>query len=225
MRLLASLSAIVLVCCSPAFAKRRALPDQIVATPVGNIRITEIKCDHPLGYQFVQGKIVNESNKSWDALYLAMEFHDKNGIIRPKEKPDPLILIQEPSASAGLIANAFGIGATLKFKYQGSAKADNDTFSVTFKFADGRYPVHYRTALTKPISASSLEFHDDVLAISFSLQRTEIDFVLQNNSNDPIKVDWNLVTYISGSGSGIRRLQFGTRMSWRETNCRPTGLR
>jgi phage terminase large subunit GpA-like protein len=34
-----------------------------------------------------------------------------------------------------------------------------------------------RKLLTKPVAASNLEYHDDALAITFSLQKTEIDFV------------------------------------------------
>jgi hypothetical protein len=202
----------VLFFCSPVLAKPRTLPDQIIATPVGNLRITNLKCNHALGFQFVDGKIVNETSKSWDTLYLAMEFQDKNGVVKPKEGPDPIILMHDPSASAGIIVKELGVGKTLKLKYGESAKADNGTFSVIFKFADGRYPVHYRTALTKPVSATNLEYHDDALAISFSLQRTEIDFVLQNNSNDPIKVDWNLVSFVQSWGTSQGVIHKGIKL-------------
>jgi hypothetical protein len=60
---------IILFFCAPIFAKRRALPDQIISTPVGNFRITDLKCLHGLGTQFVDGKIVNDTTKSWDVLY------------------------------------------------------------------------------------------------------------------------------------------------------------
>jgi hypothetical protein len=156
-----------------------------------------------LGFQFVDGNIVNETSKSWDILYLAIDLHDKNGVVKPKEGPDPIIRAHDPSASAGIAVKDLGIGTTVKLRYQEEAKADNDTFSATFKFADGRYPVHYKTALTTPVADTTLKYHDDALAITFSLQRTEIDFILQNNSNDPIKVDWNLVSFVWGTSQGV----------------------
>jgi hypothetical protein len=196
-----------------ALGKPRALPDQIVATPVGNLRITDLNCDHALGFLFVRGNIVNQTSKSWDTLYLAMEFQDKNGVVTPKAKPNPLILISDPSASAGIIATQLGIGQTLKLRYGESARADSSTFSVIFKFVDGRYPVHYQTALTKPVAARNLEYHDDTLAITFSLQRTEIDFVLQNNSNDAIKIDWNLVSFVQSWGTAQGVIHKGIKLA------------
>ncbi len=201
--LTASLALTVLSVCTPALAGRRALPDQIVATPVGNIRITDLKCDHAGLVLIIQGKIVNETSKSWGMLYLGMDFQDKNGIVRPKKGPDPRILAQVPSASAGIVAREFAAGTTLKLNYTEFVKADRDTFSVKFTFADGQYPVRYRAVLTKPVPASALEYQDQALTIAFSLQRTEIAFVLQNKSDDPIKLDWNLVSFVWGTSQGV----------------------
>jgi len=159
----------VIFLCAPLLAKPRTLPDQIVATPVGSLRITNLKCSRALGFQFVDGNIVNETSKSWDILYLAINLHDKNGVVKPKEGPDPIIRAHDPSASAGIAVKDLGIGTTVKLRYQEEAKADNDTFSATFKFADGRYPVHYKTALTTPVADTTLKYHDDALAITFSL--------------------------------------------------------
>ena len=182
----------------PVFANRRALPDQVIPTPVGTFRISDLKCDsiHSLGptVLFVQGKLVNETNKSWDILKLAIEFRDKNGNV--VLKGGPLVYTWRVP---------FGAGTTVKFSHNEFARADKDTLSVKFTFVDGRYPVHYRTALTTPAPSSNLEYRDDKLAISFSLQRSEIDFVLQNNSTDPIKVDWNSVSFIQlgGTAQGV----------------------
>ena len=168
MWLTASLLLAVLSFSIPALAKRRPLPDQTVTTPVGDIKITNLMCDHALGFLFLNGNIVNATTKSWDTLYLAIELQDKNGVVQPKAKPDPIILIGDPSASTGIVATAFVVGTTIKLRYQESAKADNDTLSVKFKFADGRYPVHYRTVLTKPQPTSTMEYNDDALAINYS---------------------------------------------------------
>ena len=213
MWLTASLLLAVLSFSIPALAKRRPLPDQTVTTPVGDIKITNLMCDHALGFLFLNGNIVNATTKSWDTLYLAIELQDKNGVVQPKAKPDPIILIGDPSASTGIVATAFVVGTTIKLRYQESAKADNDTLSVKFKFADGRYPVHYRTVLTKPQPTSTMEYNDDALAINFSLQKTEIDFVLQNKSDDPIKLDWNLVSFIQSWGTSQAVIHKGIKLA------------
>ena len=202
--IIVSLSFTVFFFGSTLVGRPRTLPDQTVTTPEGNVRVTNLSCNHGVGFLFVKGKIINETGKSWDTLYLAMQVRDKNGIVKPKGGPGALILMHDPQASAGIILKEFGIGTTLKLNYQEeSPKTDSETCSITFTYADGSYPVHYRAALTKPAAANNLEFHDNALAVTFSLQKTELDFVLQNNSNDPIKIDWNLVSFVWGTSHGV----------------------
>jgi hypothetical protein len=75
-RLMVSVSLTILCLPTPALAGFRSLPDLVVATPAGNVRITDLKCNHVMGTLLVQGNVVNETNKSWDSLHLAMEFQD-----------------------------------------------------------------------------------------------------------------------------------------------------
>ena len=106
---------IILFFCAPVFGTWLKLPDQTVETPVGNFKITELKCDHHAVGNFlvVNGRIVNETSKSWDTVSLAMEFRDKNGQVKPKASPDPIVLAFDPSASAGITAKNVGKGQTI----------------------------------------------------------------------------------------------------------------
>lgn len=132
---------------------------------------------------------------------MAIEFQDKNGNV--VLKGGPLVYTW---------TGPYGAGATVKFSHTEFAKSDKDTLSVKFTFADGRYPVRYQTALTNPAPSSNLEYHDDKMAIAFSLQKSEIDFVLQNNSTDPIKVDWNLVSFIQAWGTSQGVIHKGIKL-------------
>jgi len=49
---------------SQVFAKKRELPEQVIVTPVGNFRLTNLKIDHALGFQFIDGELLNETNKT-----------------------------------------------------------------------------------------------------------------------------------------------------------------
>jgi len=207
----ASLKMLVFVVflCAPLFAARHKLPDQVVETPVGNFRITNLDCFHGIGQMFVKGRLVNETSKSWDTVSLAMEFRDKNGVIKP--------------APAVLTKKDVGIGQTVKLDmYEGSAKADTGTLSVVFKFGGGSYPVRYRLALSKPAPSETLAFHDDALAISFGFGRTEIDFTLQNNTDDPIKIDWNLVSFVESWGSAQGVIHKGVKLADKQAAKPPT---
>jgi hypothetical protein len=207
-----SLCIIPFLCPATFAAAAYKLPDQIVNTPVGNFRVTNLICDHLFGTLFVDGRIVNETTKSWDTVWLAMEFRDKNGAIRPKQSPEPLILAGDPSASAGLVVQNVVIGKTVKFRYSLDAKADTPTFSAKFKLANGKYPVQYRIALSKSVSSEPLVFRDDALAMAFSLRQTEIGFTLQNNTDVPIKIDWNLVTFVESWGGSQGVIHKGVKL-------------
>jgi len=49
--------------------------------------------------------------------------------------------------------------------------------------------------------------------LTFSLQKTEIDFVLQNKSDDPIKLDWNLVSFIQSWGTSQAVIHKGIKLA------------
>ncbi len=110
----------------------------------------------------------------------------------------------------------------MKLNYHEFAKADKDTFSVKFTFADGQYPVHYKAVLTKPLPGSTLEYQDQALTIAFSLQRAEIDFVLQNKSDDPIKLDWNLVSFVASWGTSQGVIHKGVKLADRQASKTPS---
>lgn len=217
-----SLVFILLLCCGPVLAAHRKLPDQIIETPVGTFRVTNLSCEHGIGFLFVDGSIVNETSKPWDTVWLAMDFQDKNGVVKPKALPSPTIIAAHPSASAGLVAHNVGKGQTIKLRYQESVKADKSTFSVVFTFADGRYPVNYRLALTKPVPSDTLVFRDDALAVAFSPERTELGFTLQNNSDEPIKIDWNLVAFVESWGTSQAVVHKGVKFVDKESTKAPS---
>jgi hypothetical protein len=132
-----------------ALAKRRELPDQVIATPVGNFRIMNLKIDHALGFQFIDGELLNETNKAWDDIWIAVEMTDKNGHVTVKDGLSPRVQAADSQASTGLHARNIPPGQKFKIRYQESAKADNDSLVIVFKYADGRYPVSFKTAMDK----------------------------------------------------------------------------
>ncbi len=206
-----------------AFAGSRTLPDQIVPTPVGNLRVTDLKCNHAGGVLIIQGRIANETGRPFDSLRIAMEFHDKNGLVTKKNpSASSLTSLKTVKGFQGFVAVNVGSGASMKLDYRDFQKADKDTFSVKFSYSDGRYPVHYRAVLTKPVMDKNLEYHNDSLSIAFSLQKTEIEFVLHNNSDEPIKIDWNLVSFVQPNGASQGVIHKGVKLVDRQASKPPS---
>jgi len=207
---------------SQVFAKKRELPEQVIVTPVGNFRLTNLKIDHALGFQFIDGELLNETNKTWDDIWIAVEMTDKNGHVIVKDGLSPRIQTADPQASTGLHARNIPPGQKFKIRYQESAKADNDTLSIVFKYADGRYPVSFKTAIIKPVSSDSMAFQDDAINVTFALDKTSLEFVLLNKSDGPIKIDWNLVSFVEFDGTAQSVIHNGIKLVDRTNPKAPT---
>jgi hypothetical protein len=213
---------LALTCVPQAFAGDRALPDQVISTPIGNIRIANLKVAHVLGFQFIDGQLINETNKTWDNLWLALEMSDKNGRVVVKTPPSAIIVSADPEASSGLHARNLTPGAKFKIKYQEQAKADNDTLAITFKYAAGSYPLSYKVSMVKPLPSDTASFQDDAASFNFALEKTSLSFVLKNKGDAPIKIDWNLVSFVQPDGNAQSVVHNGVKLIDRTAPKAPT---
>ena len=90
-----------------------------------------------------------------------------------------------------------------RFK-RGETKSVNKTFLIEapvisryeLRFKTGEYPAKYTFVLTKPKASSQLIYEDPFLKIEFSITQKQFGFILQNRTENPIKIDWNQVSYV-----------------------------
>lgn len=181
---------------------KRNQPDQTIDTPVGKFTLTKLTTFHMWSTLIIEGDLANETSKTWDNLAFAIELTDKNGKVVPKKPPQPTVLSVDPNASTQMhVLHSFAPGAHIKMKFDiVDIKADGDTLNLAFKYALGEYPLTYKLALTKPSTSDNLLFTDDNIALVFIPGKTSLDFVLQNKSDAPIKIDWNTVSFVSPAG-------------------------
>jgi hypothetical protein len=191
----------------------RDQPAQTVETPVGKFTLTNLRARHTIGILHIEGEIVNETNKSWDYVWVAIEMNDKNGKVTPKIGPSSAVLSADPNASGQFVARNFYPGARFKIKYQkDDVKADGNTLNFAFKYAYGVYPLTYSLALVKPAVSDSLNFKDDAITLAFVQGKTALNFALQNNGDAPIKIDWNTVSFVEPGGSAQGVIHNGIKL-------------
>jgi hypothetical protein len=201
----------------------RDQPDQTVETPVGRFTLTNLRARHTVGILHIEGELVNETNKTWDYVWVAIEMNDKNGKVTPKIGPSSAVLSADPNASGQFVARNLYPGARFKIKYQkDDVKADGNTLNFAYKYAYGVYPLTYSLALIKPASSASLNFKDDAITLAFVQGKTGLNFALQNNGDAPIKIDWNLVSFIQPGGTAQGVVHNGVKLIDRTAPKAPT---
>ena len=222
-------SIFVAICTNSALAGPRKLPDQTVQTPVGNFRIVDLRCNHLLGSVYVWGTVVNETGRSWTDLLLGMEFRDKNGAMTPKSRNGAINKIGGKQVSDADLRDVDSLhlqnvpaAGVVTFHYQASAKADATSLEIIFKRAEGSFPLKYRLALTKPMPSEALAFSDTAVSVVFSQEDTGLGFRLENNTDSPVKIDWNTVAFVSPSGSSQGVIHNGVRLADRGALKAPT---
>jgi hypothetical protein len=184
-----------------AMPKWRNQPDQTIDTPVGKFTLTKVRTIHMWSMLSIEGELVNETSKTWDDVFLAMEITDKTGKLMAKNPPLASVLRADPNASSQLHARNMAPGAHFKIKVQNlEIKADGETLSLAFKYAFGEFPVTYKFALSKPAASDDLLFTDENVTLVFLPNKTALSFVLQNKGDAPIKIDWNTVSFVSPAG-------------------------
>ena len=197
-----------------ALPKWRDQPDQTLQTPMGNLKLTKMQSFFVWGLMSLEGELINETAKTWDDVWIAVEVSDKNGPVVPKTRPRAMVLA-DPNATYALHARNIAPGQTFKINvdFAKDAKADGDTLRMVFKYGYGDYPVKYKLAFLKPVASDSLTFSDDAIAVVFVPSKTALNFALQNKSDGPIKIDWNLISFVSPDGTAQNVIHNGVKLS------------
>ncbi len=148
-------------------------------------------------------------------MWFAVELNDKNGPVVLKKRPRLMVLNADPNAAYSLHARNIGPGQTFKIKadIEDGVKADGDSLRMVFKYGFGVYPVTYKLSLLKPAVSDSLAFSDDAISVVFVPSATALNFVLQNKGDAPVKLDWNMVSFVSLDGTAQGVIHNGVKLS------------
>jgi hypothetical protein len=78
--------------------------------------------------------------------------------------------------------------------------------------------------LEKPVPSADLTFHDEVMKIQFSFEGEGLGFTLSNETDGPLKIDWNQLSYVDSEGTAHKVIHQGVRLIQRDQPMSPTTL-
>jgi hypothetical protein len=177
-----------------------------ITVPEGVFVLTYLSLgsDRYTGDLALKGYVVNNTSKDWKEVIFEIDLYDIAGN-KLKGYDDSFIfaILDIKKGEAKSIEDAMGP------YFLGLRGGFVSRYEIRFK--TGEYPANYIFAMTKPKYNKDLSFEDDFIKILFSISKRDIEFILLNKTTDPIKIDWNLVSYVDVSQESHQVVHAGVK--------------
>ncbi|MGA2222659.1 MAG: hypothetical protein ABSH21_12955 [Verrucomicrobiia bacterium] len=153
---------------------------------------------------FRGGSIVNKTNRDWNRATFQVVGFDSAGR-------------KLPFASSGFTINQFRKGeARLTGEFSALYYNPRDTGQIevarwVVEFVEGEIEPHYSFRMVKPKESGELAFSDDAVSVAFSIPRQQCAFTIHNKTPNPVKVDWNQVSYVDVLNQSHKVIHEGTK--------------
>ena len=171
----------------------------------------------------LQGMIYNNTDKNWKIVNFDILMYGKDGeLIKAGILGKPLrIRIFDLKGKSEK-----PLGITGKGEYVTGLSSQENVEPVRFdiKFIDGRYRADYVISMVKPKANKNLVWEDANIKISFTVTQSQIQFDLRNKTEEPIKIDWNQVSYVDVLGDSHRVMHKGVKLADRENSQPPSTI-
>lgn len=174
---------------------------QVVNVPEGKFLFSSLGIFTPNNGSdaWLAGKITNNTDKDWkNVSFKAAVYDDKNHFIY-----DKIFTINYLNKGNQYEFGNKNYGETL----YGIKKAAYPKIS----FVNGTYPVVYNCSMTKPDIGISMQYSDDAISVQYKIVTDAVVFQLMNKTNNPIKVDWNQLSYIDSTGLAQKIIHTGVK--------------
>lgn len=176
---------------------------QIINVPEGSFSFDNLNVFTPSygGNPWLAGRITNNTDKEWSNLRFNVKFYD---------------IENNPLGDTMLTIYSLGIGK----QYQFGDKNYGETIynmpkgklgRLELSYFSGIYPVIYNCSMIKPEIGNTLLYSDENLSIQYRIVSDSITFQLTNKTNNPIKVDWNQISFIDSTGLAQRIMHTGVK--------------
>jgi hypothetical protein len=185
----------------PDPAQRYPLPDQTVETPLGSFVFSGLTLGNKIisglvmhSSATVTGTITNNTTATWESIsFTAALFNLSGGV----------------ASDSTFTYMGLAAGKTSNIEPYGGSLADGQSFYIQngpaaalgIRFRNGSVAVQYSFRMIKPSESTDLRFEDADIESGFVVARKGINFIFRNKTDDPIKIDWNQVSYIDATGT------------------------
>ncbi len=151
---------------------------------------------------YLTGTVTNNTNKTWTAVEFEFFLFDEQGTqldkkfynVRAIGPGQEIALCEGPSDHVCTTPIRL-----LKYLLHGRVAR------IDARYVFGTYPASYKVSMVKPKASNDLSFEDMFLRIDFRFSKTAISFTIKSKSDNPIKIDWNQMSYV-GSESKSHRI-------------------
>jgi len=166
----------------------------------------------------LKGDIINNTTKDWNEVVFVVELYDQSGNKLKKgryTREDFTFKIHYIKRGE---TQSIGMGYGKSFI--GIRDAIISRYDISFK--SGEYPAKYFFKMIKPTESIGLNFEDSFIDIQFSISKKQLRFVLKNKTGNPIKIDWNQVSYVDVLGESHKVMHSGVKYIDRDKIYAPT---
>lgn len=168
----------------------------------------------------LKGTVINGTDKNWRYIQFEISMYDDKGeLIKINKAKKPIVVLMSDFKSKEEKPLGSGDrGAYIKRNDDIEVKAER--FEIKFK--DGAYPATYVLSMLKPNVSKGLNYEDANINVAFDISKKEILFELKNKTDEPIKIDWNQVSYVDVFGASHRVIHQGVKYIDKENSLPPT---
>jgi hypothetical protein len=201
----------ILAICKTALAQRIEVgnsTDAYISANQGKFIFNNLKLEIKYGFMpYLSGNITNDTDRGWmDAEFEVILYDKKNEVIARSSSPENIYELAKGETQQ--IGDVGLNEKSLNFSFSDNVKKAK-TYEI--KFVGGTYDSDYSITMTKPISNQNLVFEDDIISMNWIFDESQLAFVLSNKTENPIKVDWNQVSYIDVTGNAQKVIHEGVK--------------
>lgn len=208
-------------CMSPQYRQQQSqqerqvinrYPDIEIMTNDGKFVLTDLATSYERRYigwdpfyeLCLSATLKNNTNTKWNYVSVGLKIKDITG----QENTTSIYFSGDilPNTTTNLQKDVSCPFGEKKYGYEGQLPQ-----SISATFENGTYPIKYTFLMSKPVESKELLYEDKDLKALFMPSTEGINFVLQNKTDNPLKIDWNQVSYIDPLGISHKAIHSGIR--------------
>ena len=166
------------------------VPDQIVLVDDGRSVFRSLRFVQGSFSVFLAGTVTNETSHPWEQVVFDLRWTASDG---------------ETGRLGSVFCQSFPIGSecplSLGHGFPGMMiQAPRKAYVISgFYLTNGHYVPNYSFSLQKPKSSEKLAFEDSTIVFVAQVFRQGIGVAILNKTDEPIKIDWNQVSFIGSA--------------------------
>lgn len=168
----------------------------------------------------LKGKVINGTDKNWQYIHFEVIMYDDKGKPITIDKANEPIIVSMDNFKSKTEKLLGGGDRGWRIKRNDGIEVKAERFDIKFKY--GAYPAFYVLSMLKPNVSKGLNYEDANINVAFDISKKEIQFELKNKTDEPIKIDWNQVSYVDVFGASHRVIHQGVKYIDKENSLPPT---